>query len=168
MVVYQIHECNVRLMSRIVQKCLSIVLLYLVLERRKMYNGYFRIENNMFISTIQMCVDSNEILCICALGGDANHSHATGLDNQIISVLMQCKYSTTTNLFLNQFCNVIGWIWACMRYVEVYECALNISIKKHTTILLLFLCCILGKISQILSTMSHNAVCLTWDCNFSG
>lgn len=60
-----------------------------------MYNGYFRIEYNTFIPTIQMCADSNEILCRCALGGDANHSHATRLDNQIIfSIVSSCIANT--------------------------------------------------------------------------
>ncbi len=70
-----------------------------------LYNGYFRIENNKFISAIQMCVDSSEILCRCALGGDANHSHTTGLDNQIVfSIVSSCIANTitATNLFLNE------------------------------------------------------------------
>lgn len=81
-------------LSRMVQRCLSICLLCLVLqERTLLYNGYFRLENNKFISAIQMHVDSHEILCRRALGGDANQPYTTGLDNQIVAVFMHCKYN---------------------------------------------------------------------------
>lgn len=61
-----------------------------------LYNGYFRLENNKFISAIQMHVDSQEILCRRALGGDANQPYTTGLDNQIVAVFMHCKFQSVS------------------------------------------------------------------------